>query len=296
MQIDENVQTLEFILSTLPVLIAWLWTAWNEKHRGRRNIMTSMSPSRKKLAVLMITDDNNQQRQRPTNNNHSNNKAAPPVSLSRRTIGSNWQSTGASATTPVAMTKHRSASAPHRLPVNAAGIRLTKHIAMDCEMVGIGFAGKKHQLARVSIVNQMGEVLLDKYVRPVETVVDYRTEVSGIRPRDLRDRAEEFTIVQQEVAALLSDRFLVGHAIYNDLKVLQLQHPPRAIRDTSKYRPLVQRITGGATPSLKTLARCVLGEHIQVGEHSSVEDARAAMRIFNRYQEEWERSVRSRKT
>lgn len=269
-------------------LFFWLWTQNTNKNMAATikssPASSQQSPNRKKLGVLII-DDNNHQR--------SNNK--PAVSLNRRTIGGNWQSTGGATTTTSSTAKGYSPSAPHRLPVNAAGVRLTKHVAMDCEMVGIGFAGKKHQLARVSIVNQMGEVLLDKYVRPVETVVDYRTEVSGIRPRDLRDRAEDFIAVQREVAQLLTGRFLVGHAIYNDLKVLQLQHPQRALRDTSKYRPLVQRVTGGATPSLKTLARCVLGENIQIGEHSSVEDARAAMRIFNRYQEEWERSVRLRK-
>ena len=66
------------------------------------------------------------------------------------------------------------------------------------------------------------------------------------------------------------------------------------IRDTSKYRPLVKEITGGATPSLKVLAYCILGADIQNGEHSSVEDARAAMKIYNKYQENWERYLKKR--
>lgn len=64
------------------------------------------------------------------------------------------------------------------------------------------------------------------------------------------------------------------------------------IRDTSKYRPLINRVTGGSTPSLRVLALCVLNKRIQEGEHSSVEDARAAMQIFNRFQEDWERHAR----
>lgn len=173
------------------------------------------------------------------------------------------------------------------------GVPITKHIAMDCEMVGVGFAAKNHMLARVSIVNQKCEVLLDRYVRPREPVVDYRTAVSGIRPQDIAN-GEEFAVVQRDVKALLENRILVGHAVYNDLRVLSLQHPVRSIRDTSRYRPLINRITGGMTPSLKTLARCVLNADIQSGEHSSVEDARAAMRIYNRFQEDWERMVRKR--
>lgn len=160
-------------------------------------------------------------------------------------------------------------------------------------MVGIGFAAKKNMVARVSVVNEMGEVLMDRYVRPREPVVNYRTEVSGIRPADIAN-GDEFVRVQADVAALLEGRILVGHAVYNDLKVLALQHPPKSIRDTSRYRPLINRVTGGSTPSLKTLARCVLDVNIQTGEHSSVEDARAAMRIYNRYKEEWERSARRR--
>lgn len=238
--------------------------------------------------------------------------------LSRRSIGANWQQAMAAAPANVLKTKRQPPqhpTPPKRLPVNKegkrislaifccivhslsfcllAGVRITKHLAMDCEMVGIGFDAKKHMVARVSIVNQMGEVLMDRYVRPRERVVDYRTEVSGIRPADIAN-GEDFSRVQADVAALLDGRILVGHAVYNDLKVLTLQHPPKSIRDTSRYRPLINRITGGSTPSLKTLARCVLDVNIQTGEHSSVEDARAAMRIYNRYQEEWERSVRRR--
>lgn len=56
---------------------------------------------------------------------------------------------------------------------------------MDCEMVGVGMNGEDSILARVSIVNQYGKVLYDKFVKPTEEVVDYRTAVSGIRPADL---------------------------------------------------------------------------------------------------------------
>lgn len=66
------------------------------------------------------------------------------------------------------------------------------------------------------------------------------------------------------------------------------------MRDTSKYRPLAKMVTGGATPSLKTLARIVLGYDIQDGEHSSVEDARAAMRIYNKFSQDWEKMLKRR--
>lgn len=39
-------------------------------------------------------------------------------------------------------------------------------------MVGIGFQGKDHMLARISIVNQQGDIIMDKYVKPSESVSD----------------------------------------------------------------------------------------------------------------------------
>lgn len=37
-----------------------------------------------------------------------------------------------------------------------------------------------------SQVNRWGNVIYDEFVRPIERVVDFRTHISGIRPRDLR--------------------------------------------------------------------------------------------------------------
>ena len=60
-----------------------------------------------------------------------------------------------------------------------------KFVAIDCEMVGVGPGGLDSALARVSIVNFNGAVLLDAYVKPLEKVTDYRTHVSGIHPKHL---------------------------------------------------------------------------------------------------------------
>ena len=60
-----------------------------------------------------------------------------------------------------------------------------KYIAIDCEMVGVGPEGSESSLARVSMVNYWGAVQLDVFVRQRERVVDYRTQYSGIRAKDL---------------------------------------------------------------------------------------------------------------
>ena len=56
----------------------------------------------------------------------------------------------------------------------------TPVIALDCEMVGV--QGNSDALARVSIVNYNGHVLMDKYVIPEKRITDFRTWVSGVSP------------------------------------------------------------------------------------------------------------------
>ena len=52
-------------------------------------------------------------------------------------------------------------------------------------MVGVGPEGSESSLARVSLVNYYGAIILDEFVRQRERVVDYRTTVSGVRETDM---------------------------------------------------------------------------------------------------------------
>ena len=62
--------------------------------------------------------------------------------------------------------------------------RVTWSLAIDCEMVGVGPMGE-HARGRVSIVNEFGYCLLDKFVKPKVPITDYKTAFSGIRESDL---------------------------------------------------------------------------------------------------------------
>lgn len=168
---------------------------------------------------------------------------------------------------------------------------LTQTVAMDCEMVGVGDHGEQSILARVSIVNSFGHPVYDKFVKPTEKVTDYRTAVSGVRPEDLKN-GEDFKIVQKEVCDIVDGRTLVGHALKNDLKVLFIGHPNSKIRDTSRY---FRKRLGGGRPSLKRLTSEILGLSIQSGEHDSIQDARAAMRLYTMHKKEWEKKIASKK-
>ena len=170
--------------------------------------------------------------------------------------------------------------------------QLTRVLAVDCEMVGVGRDGDKSALARVSVVNAAGAVVYDSFVSPGENVTDYRTKWSGVRPANLRG-APGADDVRSAVATLLRGRLLVGHAIQNDLDALGITHPSTHVRDTSRYPPLMKKVAGGkAKPcKLRALAQEHLGIDIQGAEHDPVEDARAALSLYQKHKQAWERWV-----
>uniref|UniRef100_A0A1I7YFG7 RNA exonuclease 4 n=1 Tax=Steinernema glaseri TaxID=37863 RepID=A0A1I7YFG7_9BILA len=167
-------------------------------------------------------------------------------------------------------------------------------LGLDCEYVGAGPDGKIDILARVSIVDEEGNCVYDKYVAPTQEVTDYRTDVSGVRASDLV-KGIPFDNVRSEVSDIIQGNIVVGHALHNDFRVLQLNHPKSKIRDTSKYR-LIQKKCNvpGRSPSLKAIAQMLLGLSIQSGEHSSVEDAKVAMAAYRMFKNPWEQMVRQK--
>ncbi|KAK6934210.1 Exonuclease, RNase T/DNA polymerase III [Dillenia turbinata] len=204
---------------------------------------------------------------------------------------------------------------------------VTDTIAMDCEMVGVSPEGNKSALGRVTLVNKWGNVIYDEFVRPLERVVDFRTAISGIRPRDMKKGRssahfalrvqlmnaatasypktlrnsnfllvstwpQNFWAVQKKVAELIKGKILVGHALRNDLKALLLSHPKKDVRDTSDYPPFLRN---GRRKALRKLATEFLGIEIQNGEHCPIEDARAAMLLYQKNRKEWEKSIKQQR-
>ncbi|KAK9829039.1 hypothetical protein WJX72_003585 [[Myrmecia] bisecta] len=219
-------------------------------------------------------------------------------------VSSNWASLkvaiGAGGKRPRPTTQaiddtEQSESLVRRPEKHGSAEGLTAVLAIDCEMVGVGPDGKRSALARVCIVNSAGHVLMDKHVRPKEPVTDFRTQFSGIRPADLK-HAESLEDVQAEVARLIQGRILVGHSISNDLQALLLGHPRKDIRDTARYPPLMRATAPGRRPkprALRHLAAEQLGLTIQEGEHTPVDDARAALYLYLKHRKDWERSLKT---
>jgi RNA exonuclease 4 len=173
-----------------------------------------------------------------------------------------------------------------------------KYVALDCEMVGIGTDGKKSALARVSIVDWDLNVLLDTFVQVPIRVTDFRTHVSGVEPKHIKNStAMEVTKCRVLVATILKDKILVGHSLINDLKALLMTHPKSEIRDTAKYRPFQRLGNNKWRPrKLRDLVKENLKgkEAFQEGEHDSVQDSKANMELFQLVQASWEKEIASK--
>jgi RNA exonuclease 4 len=175
----------------------------------------------------------------------------------------------------------------------------SQYVALDCEMVGIGSDGKKSALARVSIVDWDLNVLLDTFVKVPIRVTDFRTHVSGVEPKHIKDKnAMDVEECRNKVAEILKDKILVGHALTNDFKALMLNHPKAKIRDTAKYRPFQRYGNGKWRPrKLRDLVSENLkgNDGFQEGEHNSVEDARRTMELFQLVRPTWEKELSNKK-
>jgi RNA exonuclease 4 len=182
-------------------------------------------------------------------------------------------------------------------PLPEENLTITKYLAIDCEMVGVGPDSKESILAEIAIVNSFGSCVYHSYVKPTEQVTDWRTRVSGIRREDVQD-GKEFSLVQSEVSDLIKGKIVVGHHLLHDFRALKLSHPFKMTRDTAKYRPLTRK---KAKPrSLRWLSQKILNITIQQGAHSPIIDARASMLLYHALKRDWEQtishSIKNRKT
>jgi RNA exonuclease 4 len=188
----------------------------------------------------------------------------------------------------------------HRRRTSSASscVNKSRFVAMDCEMVGIGEDGLSSALARVSIVNWDGDVLLDTYVKVTVPVTDLRSNVSGISHCHIDGSSPntmDFDAAAQRVQEIISDKILVGHGLKNDLRVLNMSHPWQDTRDTTKYEPFMKRdVNNLLIPrKLRDLSLDKIGVKIQADgkPHCSVSDAVAAMQLYQTVSKQWEKVI-----
>ena len=159
------------------------------------------------------------------------------------------------------------------------GFDETAVVALDCEMVGVG-PSKQSSLAEVAIVNFDGDTIYHAYVKPSQKITDFRTEVSGITPEKIK-QGIPFKQVQKEVLQIIRGKYIIGHALENDFKALQIPMKNYSTFDTTKVETFMRKTPMGFQPrKLKNITKNFLGKNIQTGEHDPSEDARSAMMLF----------------
>eukprot|EP00808_Paulinella_micropora_P021901 g44845.t1 len=121
---------------------------------------------------------------------------------------------------------------------------------------------------KITDVKRLNDIKALLYADDVALIAHSRTELQKMR----------------EIHALLKDKVIVGHALSNDFDALLLSHPIHSVRDTAKCK----LICPGRSRALRVIAAERLDMKIQDGEHDSVQDARAAMLVYQSYRAEWE--------
>lgn len=178
-------------------------------------------------------------------------------------------------------------------------------VAIDCEFVAVereeveqGRDGAvrvvkptRLSLARVTVIRadgpHLGTTFIDDYILTSEAVVDYLTRFSGLKPGDLDPSVSPHHLVTLKTAYIklraLCDRgiIFIGHGLKKDFQMINIVVPRRQIIDTVElfYLPKQRRL------GLRFLAAHLLGADIQTDTHDSIEDARTALSLWQRYEQ-----------
>ena len=82
------------------------------------------------------------------------------------------------------------------------------------------------------LINLRSEILTPLKSSSDEKVTDYRTLISGVRWKDMKN-AQPFEELQMKVKDIIKNKTVVGHGLGSDFRALKLKHPKKMVRDTS---------------------------------------------------------------
>ena len=157
-----------------------------------------------------------------------------------------------------------------------------------------------YALARVSVLRgpgptgsfdndlEPGTPFIDDYITLTSPVVDYLTSYSGIKAADLDPAVSPHSLVPLKTAYKklwlllnLGCSFL-GHGLKQDFRVINIFVPKSQVIDTGEFFFLPNKFR---KLSLAFLAWYLLKEEIQMETHDSIEDARTALKLWNKWKE-----------
>jgi RNA exonuclease 1 len=95
-------------------------------------------------------------------------------------------------------------------------------VALDCELV---YTTSGMSLARLTVVNSEGDVVLDEHVKPNGALLDTNYRFSGVKLEHLAAAKLDISGVRKKLGEIIDEKtVLVGHGLENDLKAMRLVH------------------------------------------------------------------------
>ncbi|CAK62273.1 unnamed protein product (macronuclear) [Paramecium tetraurelia] len=172
-----------------------------------------------------------------------------------------------------------------RFPVPGSQNQTGSILAIDCEMVECKneIGASVQMLARITVVNYNGYVVLDQYYKPRFKVRNYITRISGITPQIIKDKPVYNDFEKQKLQLLFKDKTIIGHTLKSDFDAMEfdLFNESRLFEIRGGIKQYSQLNKG-----LKKMCLKYLGQNIQQGQHSSEIDARATLFIFRKFRNE----------
>lgn len=144
-------------------------------------------------------------------------------------------------------------------------------VAIDCEMV---MCEDGRQIGRITILDSIGNVIYDKYVKPESAVLDYLEKYSGLNPLNVSNGINRSQLNQDLLEIIGTNTFILGHGLENDLEVLRFYTDK--IIDTAYLFLSCE----GYKVKLSQLSKKYFGSIIQKEVHSSKEDAYCCLRLL----------------
>ncbi|KAJ0140634.1 Heavy metal tolerance protein [Fusarium oxysporum f. sp. albedinis] len=172
-------------------------------------------------------------------------------------------------------------------PVPTSLYSKRKAIVLDCEMAGTRNGAS--EVVSICVVDLFsGEVLMNSLVKPREQIIDWRSNIHGIRPATLSTAVVQGQALDGWEAAreklfnhVNTDTVMVGQSIQHDLKALRISHA--TVVDTAILTS--DAVFGAEMHSrrcwgLQSLCDDLLGLRIRQSKtHDALEDTMAAREV-----------------
>lgn len=171
------------------------------------------------------------------------------------------------------------------------------YFVLNCELVSIGHDSSA--VARVTMINWDGEVVLDTFVQVPVPVTDFRD--TGISPELISSsnrHAMSFAKVRLTVHQILKGKILIGYNLQEHLTALGLSHPHSDIRDAVRFKMFQYEEIDGVTGQRIVVRRSLLDlsceflnrEHDYENEVflSPIESCTVSLDLYKRFRQQWE--------